>query len=74
MRTCVVCKKKVDRIQLLSFFTLGEKLVFDLANVLPIRKHYLCGDTACKTMLDKWLKRHLKRNKMRSVSSEKKRI
>ena len=74
LRTCVICKKKVDRIQLLSFFTLGEKFVIDVANMLPVRKNYVCRETACKALLNKWLVKHLKRRKNISKSQKKEKI
>lgn len=61
LRTCVVCKKKVDSTELLNFFSLGVALVFDLHGKLPYRKYYVCPTEECKMMLDKWFKRYQKR-------------
>jgi len=61
MRTCVVCKKKVDQKRLLNFFIIGSEIVFDMQRVLPVRKLYLCPNADCYSGLAKWRKRYQKR-------------
>jgi len=62
MRTCVVCKKKVDQKRLLNFFIMDCGIVFDGKRILEGRKFYLCADKVCFANLGKWQKRHQKRN------------
>lgn len=61
IRTCVVCKKKVDQKGLLNFYIMTEGIVFDLQRVLPVRKYYLCPTRDCFVGLDAWRKRYHKR-------------
>jgi len=62
-RSCVVCKKKIDRDQLLKFFILRDKVVFDIANCLSCSKRYICHNQQCLEGLSKWRKK--KRTKHR---------
>jgi len=61
IRTCVVCKKKVDQIDLLNFFSMDCGIVFDCKRKLTGRKFYLCPQPACFSGLEKWRKRYQKR-------------
>lgn len=61
IRTCVVCKKKVDQKRLLNFFIMESGIVFDSKRLLPVRKQYLCCDALCLAGLDTWRKRYQKR-------------
>lgn len=61
MRTCVVCKKKVDQKRLLNFFSLDHGIVFDTKRILSGRKNYLCAAPDCFAGLEKWQKRQQKR-------------
>jgi predicted RNA-binding protein YlxR (DUF448 family) len=61
IRTCVVCKKKIDCMKLLNFFTMGDGIIFDTKKVMPYRKFYLCDTTECKSGLAKWMKRFQRR-------------
>ncbi|MDD2229138.1 MAG: DUF448 domain-containing protein [Candidatus Cloacimonetes bacterium] len=63
LRTCVVCKKKVDQKGLLNFYIMNVGIVFDIQRILQIRKYYLCRDAECFAGLDKWRKRYQKRIK-----------
>ncbi|MDY0152729.1 MAG: DUF448 domain-containing protein [Candidatus Cloacimonas sp.] len=63
VRTCVVCKKKVDQIRLLNFCIITEGIVFDLKRCLPGRKFYLCALPECYQGLELWKKRYHKRQK-----------
>jgi len=63
MRTCVVCKKKVDQKGLLNFYIMNGGIVFDFKRILQIRKYYLCPNPECYAGLDKWRKRYQKRMK-----------
>lgn len=61
LRTCVVCKKKVDQNRLLNFCIVTEGIVFDIQRLLPGRKFYLCAHPDCYQGLQKWRKRNHKR-------------
>lgn len=61
LRTCVVCKKKVDQKRLLNFFIMDRGIVFDTKRILDGRKFYLCPAMDCFTGLEKWQKRYQKR-------------
>ncbi|PKN73301.1 MAG: DUF448 domain-containing protein [Candidatus Cloacimonetes bacterium HGW-Cloacimonetes-3] len=63
IRTCVVCKKKVDQKGLLNFFIMNGGIVFDSLRIVAVRKNYLCPSQECFTGLDKWRKRYQKRHK-----------
>lgn len=67
IRTCVVCKKKVDQKWLLNFHIMTEGIVFDLHRVLPVRKYYLCPSQDCFAGLEAWRKRYHKRLARRKV-------
>ncbi|PKN77614.1 MAG: DUF448 domain-containing protein [Candidatus Cloacimonetes bacterium HGW-Cloacimonetes-1] len=62
LRSCVICKKKIDHYQLLNFFIMGGSAVFDLKDRIEVRKYYLCDTPECKIALAKWLKRHHNRH------------
>lgn len=61
LRTCVVCKKKVDRKQLLNFFLTESGIVFDCNRIIQVRKFYLCPSVDCFKGLTKWRKGYQKR-------------
>ena len=61
IRTCVVCKKKVDQNQLLNFFLTESGIVFDFGRIIPVRRFYLCPTADCFMGLSKWRKGHQKR-------------
>lgn len=52
-RTCVVCKKKVGKFQLLRFMLLGSDVIFDLNCELDSRGYYVCNDNNCLQKLDR---------------------
>jgi len=61
LRSCVVCKKKVDQKSLLNFFIMDCGIVFDPKRILAGRKNYLCAAQECFAGLEKWQKKHQKR-------------
>ena len=63
IRTCVVCKKKVDQKGLLNFHIVNCGIVFDLQRLIQVRKYYLCPSAECFSGLEKWQKRAMKRHK-----------
>ena len=69
-RTCIICRTKREKSELLSFYLLDGEPIFDLKNKVPKRKNYICFDEECLGKLDKWL--HAKRKKERGLKSERK--
>lgn len=63
-RTCVVCKVKREKAELLSFFLLEGGLVMDLSGKLQTRKNYVCYRGECLGSLDKWKLRYKKKLKV----------
>ncbi len=63
IRTCVVCKKKVDQKGLLNFFIMNGGIVFDSQRIVAVRKNYLCPSPECYAGLEKWRKRYQKKHK-----------
>ncbi|MGI6197678.1 MAG: DUF448 domain-containing protein [Candidatus Cloacimonadaceae bacterium] len=47
IRTCVVCRQRYAQEELMSFFFLDGKLVFDLGRYYQTRKRYLCSSPEC---------------------------
>ncbi len=64
-RSCVICKKKVDRRQLLKFVILHNRIVFDMKGMMQGRGFYVCNDheNLCLEMLEKWLKKRTRKSK-----------
>ena len=55
IRTCIICKKKIEQKQLLSFFMLKSNMVFDVNRFVETRFKYVCHQPSCLQALDKWL-------------------
>ncbi len=55
-RSCVVCKKKIDRNLLLQFFTVKNKIVYDIKAGVSRSKRHVCHEQPCLDGLIKWLK------------------
>ena len=53
MRTCIVCRNKRYKSELIRVVPDGDKMVPDGAKVLPGRGAYICNDISC---LDKLIK------------------
>jgi len=51
-RTCVVCRKKVAKSELVKFSVLGSGVVFDMKRKLLGRGYYVCDDNNCINRLD----------------------
>ena len=62
-RTCVICKLKQAKVELLRFIIADHEAVFDLAKKIPGRGHYVCDKNVCLKKMDKWLKKRFLKNK-----------
>lgn len=61
IRTCVVCRQRSAKAELLPFILLPAGIVYDLKGRLQCRKYYHC--VSCLEDLPKWLKRKSKGRK-----------
>lgn len=52
-RTCIVCKKKSVKDQLMKFVLLDSEIVFDLNCDMKGHGYYVCDDNSCMQKLDK---------------------
>ena len=62
-RTCVICRKKLVKTDLLRFAILDREAVFDMENQFPDRGYYVCNNNDCLLEIDKWLKKKNKKNR-----------
>jgi uncharacterized protein len=53
-RTCVICKKKTDKKELVRFVILDNEIIFDQKMILQQRGYYCCDDNFCLEKLVKW--------------------
>ncbi|MDY6915167.1 MAG: YlxR family protein [Candidatus Cloacimonadota bacterium] len=58
-RTCVICRQKKPKNELIRFQKLFSGIVFDLKNKLPGRGYYVCNSNKCILKMKKWIKRKL---------------
>ncbi len=56
-RSCVICRVKKNKSELLRFISFDGRQVFDLKNVIQARGFYICNDNACLSRLEQWIKK-----------------
>lgn len=59
-RSCVVCRKKKAKSQLLRFIMLDSEVVVDIKGKLAGRGYYVCDDNDCLNRLDKKVSKLIK--------------
>ncbi len=59
-RTCVVCRRKTDKKELMKFILLDSEIVFDLNHDVEKRGYYVCDDNECLQKLEKKVKKILR--------------
>jgi uncharacterized protein len=59
-RTCVVCRRKMDKKKLMKFVFLDSEIVFDLNGDIEKRGYYACNDNDCLQKLEKRIKKILR--------------
>jgi uncharacterized protein len=59
-RTCVICRKKMEKEALIRFIVLDNEIVFDLQKKIASRGFYVCNNNLCIEKLDKWIRKHKK--------------
>jgi|WetSurMetagenome_2_1015567.scaffolds.fasta_scaffold229311_2 uncharacterized protein len=71
-RSCVICKKKIDRSSLLKFVILSEQVIFDIKSQMMGRGYYICNDfdNRCLEHLDKWLEKSLKKKFSKNIAKK----
>jgi len=62
-RSCVICRNKTEKKELLRFILLGSEIVFDKNSVLGTRGYYICDLNSCLLKLDKWVSKMLRKNR-----------
>ncbi|MCD4819886.1 MAG: DUF448 domain-containing protein [Candidatus Cloacimonetes bacterium] len=53
-RSCVICRKKIKKKELLRFVILENEIIFDQKMNLQKRGYYCCDDNLCLKKLVKW--------------------
>jgi len=67
LRTCVVCRKKLEKDNLIRFILIEGEVIFDLGQRFPARGYYVCDENNCIEKLEKWvIKRKRSRKTKRS--------
>lgn len=60
-RTCVICKKKDAKSNLVRFLIKNGIIVFDYKYRMQGRGYYCCQTSNCISKLDKWIKKRKKK-------------
>lgn len=60
LRTCVVCRRKTEKKQLMRFVLLDSEIVFDMNCEIKKRGYYVCDDNSCLQKLEKRVKKILR--------------
>ena len=61
-RTCVICRKKEEKKNLLRFIIFEKEIIFDLKKILKFRGYYICDDNKCLRKLAKWFQKKKKKH------------
>ena len=59
-RTCVVCRQKRLKKELLRFIIIEDFIVFDFYQKIQRRGLYVCNDNICIEKIERWKTRYLK--------------
>ena len=62
-RSCVICRNKAEKKELMRFILLDDEIVFDGNSVLGKRGYYVCDLNNCLLKLDRWVSRMLRKNR-----------
>lgn len=60
-RTCVICRSKRYKSELIRFVFFGKNVVIDIKQHLNKRGYYVCSQNECLQKLDKWFKKKRKK-------------
>ncbi len=61
IRTCVVCRKKDEKSKMIRFVIAENEIVIDWGKRNLMRGYYTCNDNECLVLLEKWLKKRLRK-------------
>ena len=61
LRTCVICRRKIEKKHLMRFILLDSEIVFDLNCDVEKRGYYVCNDNMCLQKLEKKVKKNIKK-------------
>ncbi|MFC1887517.1 YlxR family protein [Candidatus Cloacimonadota bacterium] len=56
-RTCVICREKTGKEQLLRFVIMDNEIIIDINMKISARGYYVCDRNSCIEKLDKWKKK-----------------
>jgi len=62
-RSCVICRSKAEKKELMRFILLDAEIVFDRNSILRKRGYYVCDLNNCLLKLDKWVSRMLRKKR-----------
>jgi uncharacterized protein len=68
-RTCVICRHKKNKSELLRFVVLRNEPVFDLIGKFQARGFYVCDENSCIEKIDKWILKYKRKIGRRKKSS-----
>lgn len=60
-RSCVICREKDFKKNLIRFVVIENQIVFDLNNKVWQRGFYVCDNNDCIKKLEKWIKKQRKK-------------
>jgi len=61
VRTCVICKDRIEQDKLLSFYFLEKDIIFDIDRKVHARKKYVCFREDCLSQINKWADKYQKK-------------
>lgn len=64
VRTCVICRRRDEKSKMIRFIVSEGNIVIDYKQKLNLRGYYCCNQNLCINLLDKWLKKRSKKNKI----------
>lgn len=69
-RTCVICRRKQNKNDLLRFVIWRKQPVFDLTGNLQARGFYVCDENSCLEKIDRWVIRKKRKDGKRNDPPE----
>ena len=70
LRTCVICREKKQKDELLRFVVIDKTIVFDINAKLQSRGIYVCDNNKCMNNLDKWKNKKIKNRRIKLFINE----
>ncbi len=60
-RTCVICRQKTEKAELIRFIVVRGSPVLDLQQKLQARGYYVCDENSCLAKLGKWISKKIRK-------------